>query len=131
MTPTPEPIVQQRQHDVQHLLAYVTGSEARSQTASTVELPLFRRVLALGAALLRLFFVTHAAVKPAEPVTAPDGTLLTYHAWRPTTYYSVFGQVHFERHSFTAPSQEGRCPLGAELSLPARCDSDLLREWAA
>ena len=56
MTPNPEPIVQQLQHDVQHLLAYVTGSDARSQTAYTVELTLFRRVLALGAALLRLFF---------------------------------------------------------------------------
>ena len=95
-----------------------------------MELTLFRRLLALGAALLRLFFVTRAAGRPAEPVTAPDGTRLTSHDQRPTTYYSVFGQVRFERHYFTAPGQEGYCPLDAELSLPARCYSDLLREWA-
>jgi hypothetical protein len=130
MTSNPEPIVQQLQCEFQNLLVYVTGSEARSQTAYTVELTLFRRLLALGKALLRLFFVTRAAMRPAEPVTAPDGTRLPYHDQRTTTYYSVFGKVRFERHYFTTPGQAGRCPLDAELSLPARCYSDLLREWA-
>jgi hypothetical protein len=130
MTSNPEPIVQQLQHEFQNLLAYVTGPEARSQTTYTVELTLFRRLLALGAALLRLFFVMRAAVRPTEPVTAPDGTRLTYHDQRPTTYYSVFGKVRFWRHCFTAPGQESLCPLDAELSLPARCYSDLLQEWA-
>lgn len=130
MTSNPEPIVQQLQHEFQKLLAYVTGPDARSQTAYTVELTLFRRLLALGAALLRLFFITRAARRPAEPVIAPDGTRLTYHDQRPTTYYSVFGKVRFERHSFTAPGKAGFCPLDAELGLPARCYSDLLREWA-
>jgi hypothetical protein len=130
MTSNPEPIVQQLQHDFQNLLAYVTGPDARSQTAYAVESTLFRRLLALGAALLRLFFVTRAAVRPAEPVTAPDGTRLICHDQRPTTDYSVLGKVRFGRHSFTAPGQEGLCPLDAELSLPAHCDSDLLREWA-
>jgi hypothetical protein len=130
MTSNPEPIVQQLQQEFQNLLAYVTGPDAGSQTAYTVELTLFRRLLALGAALLRLFFLTRAAGRPAEPVIAPDGTRLTYHDQRPTTYYSVFGNVRFERHFFTAPGQQGLCPLDAELSLPARCYSDLLREWA-
>ena len=88
MTSNSEEIVQQVQHDFQNLLAYVTGPEAQSQTAYTVELTLFRRLLALGAALLRLFFVTRAAVRPAGPVTgpgrqAPDG--ITSSAPRPTT----------------------------------------------
>ena len=130
MTSNPEPIVQQLQHEFQTLLAYVTGPEARSHTAYTVELTLFRRLLALGAALLRLFFGTRAAVRPAEPVTARDGTHLIYPDQRPTTSYSVFGKVRFWRHAFTAPGQEGLCPLDAELSLPARCYSDRLREWA-
>ena len=130
MTSNPEPMVQQLQPEFQNLLADVTGPEARSQTAYTVELTLFRRLLALGAALLRLFLVMRAAVRPTEPVTAPDGTRLTYHDQRPTTYYAVFGKVRFWRHCFTAPGQEGLCPLDAELSLPARCDSDLLQEWA-
>jgi hypothetical protein len=130
MTANPEPIVQQLQHEFQHLLAYVTGPEARWQTAYTVELTLFRRRLGLGAALLRLFCVTRAAVRPAEPVTAPDGTRLTSHDQRPTIDYSVFGNVGFARPYFIAPGQTGLCPLDAELSLPARGYADRLREWA-
>jgi hypothetical protein len=80
--------------------------------------------------LLRLFFVTRAAIRPAEPVTGPDGTRLTYHDQRATTYYSVLGKVRFWRHAFTAPGQEGLCPLDAELSLPAHGYADLRREWA-
>ena len=59
------------------LLAYITGLDAGSQMVYAVE-------LTLGAARLRLFFVTWE-VRPAEPVTAPDGTRLTSHDQRPTT----------------------------------------------
>lgn len=93
MTSNADEIVQQVQHDFQTLLGYMTGPEARAQTASTVELTLFRWLLALGAALLRLFFVTRAAVRPAEPVLAPDDARLTYHEQRPMTYDAVFGNV--------------------------------------
>ena len=130
MTSNPEPIVQQLEHDFQNLLADVTGPEVRAQTAYTVELTLFRRLLALGAALLRLFLVTRAAVRPSEPILAADGTRLVYHDQRPTTYDSVFGKMRFGRHDYTAPGQDGRCPLDAAVSLPVRCYSDLLREWA-
>jgi len=126
-----EQTVHQLQHDFQTLMAYVTGSEAQSHTAYEVELTLFRRLLALGAALLRLFFVTRAAVRPSEPVTAPGGVCWAYHDQRPTPYYSVFGKVRFWRHDSTAPGQAGMCPLDAALSLPAHCYSDVLREWAA
>jgi hypothetical protein len=95
-----------------------------------VELPRFRRLLALGAALWRLCLITRAAVRPAAPVTASDGTPLTAHDQRPTTYCSVFGTVRCRRHCFTAPGQTGICPLDAEWSVPARCYADLLREWA-
>ena len=110
MTSNPEPIVQQVPHDFQNLLAYVTGPNARSQTAYTVELTLCRRLLALGEALLRLFLVTRAAVRPAEPVTAPDGTRLTYHDQRPTTDDSVFGKVRFGRHFFTPRGRQASAP---------------------
>ena len=84
-----------------------------------MELTLFRRLLALGAALWRLFLVTRAVVRPAEPVTAPDGTRLTCHEQRPTLSYAVFGNGSLARHSFTAPGPSGICPLDAERSLPA------------
>ena len=84
MPSNPEPIVPQLPHAFQNLRADVTGPEARSQTASTVELTLFRRRLGRGAARLRLFFVTRAAVRPAAPVPAPEGTRLPDHDQGPT-----------------------------------------------
>lgn len=126
-----EPIVQHLRQEFDTLLAYVTGPQAGAQTAYTVERTLFRQLLALGATLLRLFFVTRAAERPPAPVPAPGGPQLTYHDCRPITYYSIFGKVRFARHYFAAPGHPGCCPLDAALSLPARCYSDLLREWAA
>ncbi len=114
------PIVQQVQQDLQALVAYLTGPDAQTQTAYTVELTRFRRLLALGATLLRLFVVTRAAERPPAP-TAADGTVLGYHDQRLTTYYSVFGPLRFPRHYFTARGQPGTCPLDAALSLPERC----------
>jgi hypothetical protein len=129
MSSNSDQIVQQIQHDFKELIEYVTGKESQSHTAYQVELTLFRRLLALGRQLLYLFLVQRAAVRPKEP-TAPDGTRLTYQNKNPTTYFSVFGKVRFRRHYFHAPGQKGICPLDAELSLPPRCYSDLLRDWA-
>jgi hypothetical protein len=81
--------------------------------------------------LARSWALTAAAVCPARPVTAHDGTPLTDYDQRPTIDYSFFGKVRFWRHYCAAAGQEGLCPLDAELSLPAHCYSDLLREWAA
>ena len=126
-----EPIVQQVQTDFHNLLAYVTGPEARTQTAYSVELTLFRRVLALGAALLRLFFLTRAAQRPAAPLAAATSQPIPYYDRRAIHYTSVFGSLVFARHYFYATDAGGICPLDADLSLPPTCYSDLLREWAA
>ena len=123
-----DPIVTQIRTDMQALLTYVTGPEAAGHTAYTVELTLFRRLLALGAALLRLFFLTQVAERPAAPQAA-DGTPLAYYDQRDTTYFSVFGKLTFPRHSFRAAVHAGCCPVDATLSLPVRCYSDLLRDW--
>jgi len=130
MTSTPDPMIAQLRQEFETLLTVVTGPAARTQTADAVERLLFRRVLALGGGLLTLFFRTRAAARPAGPVTSADGTPLAYHDRRPTTYFSVFGKLSFRRHAFTAPGQPVVCPLDADLSLPGRCYSALLREWA-
>lgn len=131
MASNPEQTGHQRQHDCQNLMASVTGPEAGSHTASEVELTLFRRLLALGAARLRRCFVTRAALRPAAPLTAQDGRRLTSHDQRPTTDSAVFGNVPLWRHDCTGPGQTGLGPLDAALRVPARGYADVLREWAA
>lgn len=124
------PIVQQIQGEFHALIAYVTGPEAQTQSAYTVELTLFRRLLAIGAALLRLFFVAQTAERPPAP-TAADGTVWAYYDQRSISYYSIFGKLRVARHYFTAPGHAGTCPLDAALSLPDHCYSDLLSDWAS
>lgn len=118
--------VAQVQEEFQALLGYVTGPETATSTAYAVERTLFRRLLALGLSLLRLFLITRAADRPP----APEGPRWVAHGRRPTTYRSVFGKLTFERHAFSTPGQPLVYPLDAALSLPAACYSDLLREWA-
>src|SRR5215213_4354167 len=48
MSSNADAIVAQIQQDMQALMTYVTGPETATQTAYTVELTLFRRVLALA-----------------------------------------------------------------------------------
>lgn len=133
MAPTAEQRIAQSGVDgdeqYRELLAYVTGAGSRTASAYEVELRVFRSVLALGRTLLRLFFESRAAERPAGPVAGLDGTVMTYHDRRPVTYLSVFGNVVFERQAFAAPGQAMVYPLDAALSLPERCYSDLLREW--
>jgi len=129
MSSNPESIIRQLRHDFQELIEYVTGEGSRSRTAYEVEFTLFRRLLALGALLLRLLFIRRAADRPSESVYAADGTELKYVDQRWTTYFSVFGKIRFRRHYFHATGHKGVCPLDAELSLPPRCYSDLLRDW--
>jgi hypothetical protein len=130
MSSNSDQIVHQIHREFHELVEYVTGEKSQSRTAYEVEMTLFRRLLALGAKLLQLFFIQRASVQPSGPVYGCDGTALKYHDQRPTSYFSVFGKVRFRRHYFHAAGQEGCCPLDAELSLPPRCYSDLLRDWA-
>jgi len=112
------------------LRAYVTGAGSRTASAYDVEQRVFRSVLAMGRTLLRLFFESRAATRPAGPVVSAESAVLAYHDRRPVTYLSVFGKIVFHRHAFTAPGQAMVFPLDAEVSLPKRCYSDLLREWS-
>ena len=131
MASNAEQTVHQRQHDCPHLMASVTGPEAHVPTAYEGERTVFRRRLALGAALVRLCCVTRAASRPAEPRPTPDGLRLTSHAQRPTTDSSVFGTGRWWRHDGTGPGQTGLWPRDAALRVPARCSADRRRAWAA
>lgn len=134
MAPTAEQRIAQSRvagdQQYQQLVAYALGAASRTASAYEAELHIFRGIQQLGQALLRQFFESRAAVRPAGLVTGAAGTALAYHDRRPVTYVSVFGKIVFRRHAFTARGQGMVCPLDAELSLPERSYSDLLREWS-
>lgn len=130
MAHDPDDIVRQaKQVDerYQAIRAYVQGAEAQTATAYEAEFTVFRAVLALGAQLLLLFFMTRARSDSA-PVTA-EGQRISPHRWRATKYFSVFGPIRFARRYYRLPDGRGCFPLDAALSLPERCYSMLLRSW--
>lgn len=114
--------------DFQELVDLVTGPEAAKHSAAEMELRLFRELLAMGRRLLELFFFTRAAHKPEPPIGADSRPLADCHL-RSTAYLSVFGKIRFKRHRFFGRGQPGISPLDAELALPRRCYSDVLRDW--
>jgi hypothetical protein len=130
MSSNPDEIVHQVHDHFHQLITYVTDADAH-RTANEVERTLFRQLLALGLQLLRLFFVSRAALRPTTPIAPTTKQPIPYHDQRPIDYCSVFGKLSFVRHYFYAGDIGGVCPLDAELSLPARCYSDLLRDWSA
>ena len=119
------------QREFEALVRDVQGPATASLRADEVELQVFRRLLALGGALLQLHFDSRAATRPDEPVLSPDGTLLRCHDRRSRRYVSIFGPLALRRHAYHAPGQPVVCPLDEALSLPPRGYSMVLREWVA
>jgi hypothetical protein len=130
MAHDPDVIVQMRQaeQEFKALLSYVRGPAGRRATAFEAEAHIFRVLLALGARLLAVFFAVRAQASAQEQV-APDGSALVPHGWRATRYLSVFGPLVVRRAYYWSAQAGGCFPLDEALSLPARCYSDLLRDW--
>ena len=76
MTSHSDEIVPQVQQGFQALVADVTGADAQTQTAYTVELTLFRRLLAVGAVLLRRYLCDPRGGAAGRACPDPDGTPL-------------------------------------------------------
>jgi len=108
------------------MLTFVKDS--RTATADQVERGLFKRLLALGARLLLLFFALRAEAYPRTPQVTPTGAALGYFGAKPREYFSVFGKLVFWRPYFYRHGVGSASPLDRELGLGDDCYSDLLRE---
>ena len=116
------------QFDALLQLVCKTDAEMTPTTAYEVELTLFRRLLELGKRLLLLFFVTQAQAQHQPKVTTPQGQCLPYHSQKRKSYLSIFGKLSFQR-SYYYQDKKGYFPLDAQLNLPPKGGSDLLKEW--
>jgi hypothetical protein len=116
--------------DFEKMLDYVTGEEARTATADQIERGLFKLLIALGAKLLTLFFVTRSQASSRQSFQQKDGQALPYHRDTPRHYFSIFGKIAFWRPYFYKKGRGGHTPLDEALSLGDDCYSDLVREVA-
>ena len=128
MTSNSKLIIQDIRQEFEMLLDFVTGEQAHQATADQIERGLFKLLLAMGAKLLRLFFVMRSEACSREPHQTAAGQSLAYERDTKRTYYSIFGKVPLYRPYFYQKSVGGETPLDAALGLGEDSYSDLLRE---
>ena len=66
-------IIQDVRAEFEHLLDFVTGEQARTAKADSIERGLFKMLLSLGAQLLQLFFAMRSEACSRQPVQSKSG----------------------------------------------------------
>jgi hypothetical protein len=98
--------------------------------AHAAEKGLFKRLLPIGLAAMKLYFAQRGTGDMGPAITRADGVLLT----RETTLRgrdscSIFGKFAVARTCYRTAGEPGICPLDEQVNLPERCDSYFLQEW--
>jgi len=121
-------IIQDVRAEFERLLDFVTGEQARTAKADSIERGLFKMLLRLGAQLLQLFFAMRSEACSRQAVQSQSGEELPYHRDTKRVYFSIFNKVFIERPYFYKRGVGTQIPLDAELGLGDDSYSDLLRE---
>ena len=116
--------------DFEALLNLVTGAEAQTATLNQMERSLLRHLLRMGRKLLQVFLAGRTEAESHAPHWGWQHRKLAYHSQKAVDYVSVFGKLEVSRAYFYAAGYGGKTPQDRALSLPERCYSDLLMEWA-
>jgi len=66
-------IIQDVRAEFEHLLDFVTGEQARTAKADSIERGLFKMLLSLGAKLLQLFFAMRSEICSRQAVQSKSG----------------------------------------------------------
>ena len=128
MTFNSQAIIQEIRAEFERLLDFVTGVQARTAKADSIERGLFKMLLRLGAQLLQLFFAMRSEACSRQAVQSQSGEALPYHRDTKRVYFSIFNKVFIERPYFYKQGVGTQIPLDAELGLGDDSYSDLLRE---
>jgi hypothetical protein len=118
-------MIHNARQDFERLLQTLHQHAHQASTAYQVERDLFKQLMALGRALLAIFFAL-AAQRWARPRQAGP----PLHSYKRRRYVSLFGEVVLERPYFWQAGAAGAFPMDQALSLPDDAYSDLLREQA-
>ena len=114
---------------LQALLQFVRES-AGTLEAHEAEKGIFKRLLPIGLAAMKLYFAERGTGDVGPAVTRADGVLLPREQkLRGRDYFSLFGKFAVPRTCYRTPGEAGICPLDAQVNLPKRCYSYFLQEW--
>jgi hypothetical protein len=114
---------------LQALLQF-TREHAGTREAPEAEKGIFKRLLPMGLAAMKLYFAQRGTGDRGPAVTRADGMLLPREqTLRGRDYFSLFGTFKVARTCYRAPGEPGIFPLDAQVNLPKRCYSYFLQEW--
>jgi hypothetical protein len=105
------------------------------ETAGTLEAHeaekgIFKRLLPIGLAAMKLYFAQRGTGDVGPAVTQADGVFLPREQkLRGRDYFSLFGKFAVPRTCYRTPGEPGIFPLDAQVNLPERCYSYFLQEW--
>jgi hypothetical protein len=114
---------------LQALIQFARESAGKRE-AHEAEKGIFKRLLPIGLAAMKLYFAqcgtgdVGPAVMRADGVFLPREKLLRGH-----DYFSLFGKFAVARTCYRTPGEPGIFPLDAQVNLPERCYSYFLQEW--
>jgi hypothetical protein len=98
--------------------------------AHEAEKGIFKRLLPIGLAAMKLYFAQRGTGDVGPAITRADGILLPReNKLRGRDYCSLFGKVQGARTCYRTPGEPGLFPLDAQVNLPERCYSYFLQEW--
>jgi hypothetical protein len=114
---------------LQALLTF-TRETAGKLEAHEAEKGIFKRLLPIGLAAMKLYFAQRGTGDAGPVVTRADGVLLPREQQlRGRDYFSLFGKFAVPRTCYRTPGEPGLFPLDAQVNLPERCYSYFLQEW--
>jgi hypothetical protein len=114
---------------LQALLKFVNES-ANQREAHEAEKGIFKRLLPIGLAAMKLYFAQRGTGDVGPAVTRADGMLLPRETQlRAHDYFSLFGKFAVPRTCDRTPGEPGIFPLDAQVNFPERCYSYFLQEW--
>jgi len=104
--------------------------EAGTLEAHEAEKGIFKRLLPIGLAAMKLYFAQRGTGDVGPAVTRVDGMILPREQkLRGRDYFSLFGKFAVARTCYRRPGEPGIFPLDAQVNLPKRCYSYFLQEW--
>ena len=114
---------------LQALLQFASENAGKLE-AHEAEQGIFKRLMPIGLAAMKLYFAQRGTGDLGPAVTRADGILLPREPkLRGRDYCSLFGKFTVARTCYRTPGEPGIFPLDAQVNLPTRCYSYFLQEW--
>src|SRR2546428_5127238 len=111
-------------------LLQLAREQAGTLEAHEAEKGIFKRLLPIGLAAMKLYFAQRGTGDVGVALTRADGVLLPREKpLRGRDYFSLFGKFAVARTCYRTPGEPGIYPLDAQVNLPERCYSYFLQEW--